>query len=96
MPFTVNYRGLQVECETIEDLNRLAEQQEASRAKDARKARRLAKSQGQGQPQLSRPLFEPDKSIRGLVHELKDNQRTLLTEISRAERTDVSNVVDNV
>jgi glutamyl-tRNA reductase len=83
MSFTVTYRGLQVECKTIEDLNRLAEESESIRAKDARKARRIAKAQA------ARPsLFEPDKSIRGLVKELKDQQRTLLTEISKAEKSD--------
>lgn len=89
MPFTVNYRGLHVECETINDLNRLAEELEATKAKDARKARRLAKSQAQPLSQASKPsLFEPEKSIRGLVHQLKENQRQLLSEISKTERSD--------
>ena|ERR1700734_908762 len=87
MPFTVNYRGLQVECETIEDLNRLAEQQEASRAKDARKARRLARSQAGTGAEWSPVIGE--QSISGLIHELKDNQKQLLSEISEAEKTDI-------
>ena len=87
MPFTVNYRGLPVQCETIEDLNRLAEQLEINRAKEARKTRRVGQPQGQTTP-LFTTSSASEKSVYGLVCGLKDQQRMLLSEINTSARSD--------
>jgi len=83
MPFKITYRGLQVECDTIDEINRLAEELESTKAREARKARRATKNQP-----INTTLFQQEESIRTLVHELKTNQRKLLAEVSKAEKSD--------
>jgi len=86
MPFTVNYRGLSVQVESVEELDQLAERTETQRERESRRAKRVARSQ------TSRgPLFvdiAPEKSIRGLVKELQDNQKTILAALCNTNQSD--------
>jgi hypothetical protein len=60
---------------------------EISRAKEARKTRRAARAQSQPISLFSTSQ-NPDKSVYGLVSQLKSQQRMLLSEISKAARSD--------
>lgn len=85
MAFVVNYRGMPVQVDSIEELDQLAEKMESQRERDMRKAKRAAR------PAAPRNnLFDlgPEKSIRGLVRELRDNGRAVLSALSERSHTD--------
>jgi hypothetical protein len=85
MAFIVKYRGLDVQCESISDINELADQVEVTRTKEDRRAKREATRVPVGRS--TAPLFA-DRSIRGVIQELKSPQRKLISAIAESERTD--------
>jgi hypothetical protein len=85
MPFTVSYRGMAVQVDSVEELDQLAQQTESQREREARRMKRAARP-----PVTRNTLFDtaPEKSIRGLVRELRDNQKLILAALCNSEQSD--------
>lgn len=85
MAFTVQYRGLPVQVDSIKELDQLAEQLETQRDRETRRAKRAVRSQT---PRGAQFDTTPDKSVRGLVRELQANQRIILAALVGGDQSD--------
>lgn len=85
MAFVTRYRGLEVQCETIEDLNALADQMQLSKSvsRTSRHGQRTPPSE------TSRPSLLPTEDpMRQLIPELSPQQLRLLSEIAKDQKSD--------